>query len=276
MIPPLPLESSMPITVNCDCGHQFRVRDEYAGKKAQCPACGDPVMIPSGTFQPPTMNESPGDFPQMQGGGSPATFPGARRGGGQWFGGVNTGLFGLGRLSGLACVVIGLILVVFARGCESLSSDSAAAAQARYTLAQNEFTAEWEDDRNQLRDTIEDKQKELEDVETPAQADEIRKEIEDAQKNLEEKNEDEQRARRNKERGEWKELRRNSENAQLNRTLGSYWRELLFIMGTVVLVVGLLTVGFSGEKHERLVCLILIAIITISVFMGGISLSLGR
>lgn len=264
----------MPITVNCECGHQFRVRDEYAGKKAQCPACGEPVMIPLATFQSPMMNESPGDFPQYQGGPAPATFPGARRGG-AWFGNINSGLFGLGRLSGLACLLVGLLFVLLARGCDSLSTHSAAAAQARYTLAQNEFNAEWEDDRNELRDTIEDKQKELDDVETPAEADKLRKEIEEAQKDLDEKNEDEQRARRNKERGEWKELRRDAENAQLSRTLGQYWREFLFVLGTVILVVGLLTVGFAGEKHERLICLILIAIITISVYMGGISLRLG-
>ncbi len=138
----------MPITVNCDCGHQFRVRDEYAGKKAQCPACSGPVMIPSATFQPPVMNESPGDFPQLQAGGSPTTFPGARRMGGQWFGGINSGLFGLGRLSGLACLLMGLVLVLLARGCDALAVHSAAASQARYTLEQNKFDADWEDKEN--------------------------------------------------------------------------------------------------------------------------------
>jgi hypothetical protein len=39
----------------------------------------------------------------------------------------------------------------------------------------------------------------------------------------------------------------------------------------VILVVGLLTVGFGGEKHERLICLIMIAIITFSVYVGGLA-----
>lgn len=264
----------MPITVNCECGHQFRVRDEYAGKKAQCPACGDPVMIPASTFQSPAMNDSPSDFPPIQPSGSPATFPGARRGN-QWVGGLNTGLFGLGRMTGLACLLVGLIFVLLAKGCDSLSAHSAAISQAKYTLAQNEFNAEWEDSRAKWMETIEDKQKELDKAETPTESEKIREDIADAQKKLDEVNEDEQRARRSKERGEWKELKRDSENAQHNRTLSQFRWELLFVLGSLVLVVGLLIVGFAGEKHERLVCLVLIAIITISIYMGGISVRLG-
>ena len=38
----------MPIVVACDCGKQFRARDEDAGKRGRCPGCGQPVLIPSG------------------------------------------------------------------------------------------------------------------------------------------------------------------------------------------------------------------------------------
>jgi hypothetical protein len=37
----------MPITVACNCGKRFRVRDEHAGKRGKCPSCGAAVTIPA-------------------------------------------------------------------------------------------------------------------------------------------------------------------------------------------------------------------------------------
>ena len=50
----------MPIIVHCPCGAQFRVRDEYAGKKAQCPTCGEAVVIPTEADQTPSYVAAPG------------------------------------------------------------------------------------------------------------------------------------------------------------------------------------------------------------------------
>lgn len=36
----------MPIPVSCSCGKSFRVTDEYAGKRAKCPACGTGLTVP--------------------------------------------------------------------------------------------------------------------------------------------------------------------------------------------------------------------------------------
>ncbi len=36
----------MPLSTNCSCGKQLRVRDELAGKRVKCPACGQSVQIP--------------------------------------------------------------------------------------------------------------------------------------------------------------------------------------------------------------------------------------
>src|SRR5713226_4316941 len=43
----------MPITLKCGCGKQLKVRDELAGKRARCPACGTIVPVPSPTTQKP-------------------------------------------------------------------------------------------------------------------------------------------------------------------------------------------------------------------------------
>lgn len=262
----------MPITVNCPCGHQFRVREEYAGKKAQCPHCGEPVMIPT-VSDLPGAQESPGEFPQIP--TQPAaTFPsatGKRRSGNQWFAGLDTGLFGLGRLSGLACLLIGLIFVLMARGCDSLANRSAVAAMSRYNLAKNEFNDQWEDKRRELTDQIDQLQEELAEAETPTEVEDLRSRLDDAREALNEHDDDHQQALQNKERGDWKSLKRDARNAFDNNTLGQFWRELLFVIGTVILSVGLLTVGFTGEPHERRICLIMITIITFSIYVGGIA-----
>jgi len=54
----------MAITVTCpntDCNKVMRVKDEYAGRKAKCPACGMPMTIPVATEQasPPPEPEPP-------------------------------------------------------------------------------------------------------------------------------------------------------------------------------------------------------------------------
>src|SRR5262245_34993947 len=35
----------MPISVACACGHQFRAKDEFVGKRVKCPKCGQGVVI---------------------------------------------------------------------------------------------------------------------------------------------------------------------------------------------------------------------------------------
>src|SRR4051794_27375237 len=37
----------MAIQVSCQCGKQLRVKDEYAGRKGKCPACGGVIQIPA-------------------------------------------------------------------------------------------------------------------------------------------------------------------------------------------------------------------------------------
>ncbi|MGB2796583.1 MAG: hypothetical protein WBD52_11805, partial [Phycisphaerae bacterium] len=36
----------MPIAVRCACGKEYKFKDQYAGRRAKCPACGQVVRIP--------------------------------------------------------------------------------------------------------------------------------------------------------------------------------------------------------------------------------------
>jgi len=51
----------MPIQVSCNCGKTFAVKDEFAGRKAKCPGCGNVLTIPNGavTAPPPVMASPP-------------------------------------------------------------------------------------------------------------------------------------------------------------------------------------------------------------------------
>jgi hypothetical protein len=40
-------DSPMAILFNCVCGHHLKARDEMAGRRTMCPACGAPVGVPS-------------------------------------------------------------------------------------------------------------------------------------------------------------------------------------------------------------------------------------
>lgn len=54
----------MPIAVTCSgCSTSFSVKDEYAGKRAKCPKCGEPITIPATAGPADTVKMPPGAFP---------------------------------------------------------------------------------------------------------------------------------------------------------------------------------------------------------------------
>jgi hypothetical protein len=51
-------ERIVPISVACRCGKQFKVKDEHAGKRGKCPACGDLLVIPGPSADVPAARQS--------------------------------------------------------------------------------------------------------------------------------------------------------------------------------------------------------------------------
>jgi hypothetical protein len=45
------LERAMPISLKCSCGQSLRAKDELAGKKAKCPACGSIQNVPEPEYE---------------------------------------------------------------------------------------------------------------------------------------------------------------------------------------------------------------------------------
>ena len=51
-----------------------------------------------------------------------------------------------------------------------------------------------------------------------------------------------------------KDAREEAKNVGINNALNAYWFECMFVFGTMLLVIGLVTVGFTGEMAERILC----------------------
>jgi len=57
----------MPIIVKCKCGKNLRAKDEFAGKRFKCPACGTAVTVPSpGATVPASPTEAPKAAPSTE------------------------------------------------------------------------------------------------------------------------------------------------------------------------------------------------------------------
>ncbi len=168
-----------------------------------------------------------------------------------------------GQILGQPLLLVGLILVIFARGCDNLGVRMAAADKARSDLTQNRFGDEWEAKRLPLEEELD----QLRDKEKPTSKDrERRQEINEELSDLQDA---ERKERREKQRGEWRDLRIAARDASSYNRMWGMWREYGFIIGSVLLSVGLLACGFSGSGAERWICLILLAIILFSVYVGG-------
>lgn len=57
----------MPIIITCTCGKRFRAKDELAGKRTACPACGQPLTIGSQPNAEVVTNRDAQPHPKMSG-----------------------------------------------------------------------------------------------------------------------------------------------------------------------------------------------------------------
>lgn len=294
----------MSITVTCECGAEFRVRSEYAGKRTQCPTCGEILLIPT---PEDAIDESEYEVYDVDldeddahedaqsfdsGKAPPKRLKRRRRSSRPDLSGWLRGFSGFDRTSGIRLLFIGLSLVVFTRGCDAIAKRQVSRAQALLKLEQNAFDDEWSDDRSryetknaELRSQIEELRQQI--SEGVADATATNKTISDLQNTIDENSqriddlrEDEAEARAELERGRWLQMQRETRDAELELATGRYWHEWGFVIGTLLLTTGLLLLAFHGEPNERRVCLIMLAIITFSLYVGGFawldSLTLGR
>ena len=56
----------MSLEVTCQCGRRFHTKEEYAGKKAKCPGCGNVLLIPAQPLTPEAVYDLPSESPPLQ------------------------------------------------------------------------------------------------------------------------------------------------------------------------------------------------------------------
>jgi lysozyme family protein len=157
----------------------------------------------------------------------------------------------------------GLVLALLARGCDLLAKRSTDSATAQARVAQAQFDDPWTKQVSETQSRI----AALEEKENPTPAD--TKEIQDARASLRDLEKAKQKALRSFQNGTLRDVTVAARDAESAYLIGAYWREMFFVFGAVVLALGLLMVSWVAEGAERWVSLMMLAIITVSLFLGS-------
>lgn len=215
--------------VSCPNGHQIRVTDRHLGQLVKCPSCQSSFV--ANTTEPAAQDMA---FNEIDNGDAPLPTRGSK------------GLPAWSRLAALCnsfvgkpMLFMGLMLVILGRGCDATGMRSVSRSEAQYRQARMAFQLDWE----------------VKLTGNPQNADKLRQDMFAASAE--------------KESGEWKPMRESAMGALNYHRMWVFWYECLFIFGTLVLVLGVLTLAFTGQGAERWVAYIMIAIITFSIYVGG-------
>jgi len=190
--------------------------------------------------------------------------------------GPSEGLLGITVDMAKSMLVIGIVFVLLARGCDSLSNRKVSAAQASLKIAQSEFTEKWDgkaiDAAQDIRE-IEDKIKAEKKDDEPDKEDiegweKDLKELEDKAKEL---GDEKGKATQEFQEGDLRELQAAAGSARAYSDAGGWWREAFFLIGTLAVTLAVTSIGFQSTGPERVVSLIILAIITFSIYIGGIA-----
>jgi hypothetical protein len=166
------------------------------------------------------------------------------------------------RSRGYTLVMVGIVLVILARGCESIGSRNVNRLNAKASLAVADFEQDREEDRLEVQAKI--------DALREGELDEgARKKIEENTKKLDELRKEEIKDRAELEREDWNELRHAAATASFRNATWSYWREWLFLIGAICLAVGVVSMAVSGPGPERWIGLVILAIIVFGLFVVG-------
>jgi hypothetical protein len=243
---------------------------------------------PSST--PPSTASGP---PQFQSAVSETPRP-ARRGGGSnrsdGFHPLASGIY-----FGQPLLLLGLVLVLFSKGCDAIGNRYVARLNARVDYERTKFDQKWAEkeqnarhgiaDANDKIEELSDRLAEIRDMNPDDRTNDITTELENipnqqrdlretqskAQRELRGIERDKRKEQRELEADEWRDKLNDAELAVPSNRMWGYLREAMFMFGTVCLAVGLLAVGFTGQGAERWICLIMLAIITFSLYIGGVA-----
>jgi hypothetical protein len=232
------------------------VTEAHFGQRVSCPTCGEPFVVPElGRTTPSNTPLPPAGGPAGPGPDSPRWKPSLK------------GISGLPQgslLPGRFLLALGLTLVLLARGCDAIGQRAVQRAAAKSHQAQENFDFDWQTKEIKLQDLLS-----AEESQAAAKQDE--KQIADLKTKLSELAASKAKDRTKQEHGAWRDLENNARSATTTEQINAYWRELFFVFASILLAGGLLLVSWTAQGAERWVALVMLAIITISLYIGGIA-----
>ena len=166
------------------------------------------------------------------------------------------------RIVGIGLTAVGLLLVLAARGCDTLADRYTARVIALASVEQERFQQEWNSERRELEAEIE----RLNAKSPRSQSDQQLLLARETELQALDKNKGEE--QRSLSQGRWADLRAASATAADDNRAWGFWRSILFVFGTLVLVPGLLVVSFVGQGTERWICLAMLGVVVFSLYMG--------
>ncbi len=173
-------------------------------------------------------------------------------------------------LVGRPLLALGLLLVIIAQGCDTVGDRYADRLEARYQLARDQFSDEYQKERLEF----EDDKKKIQDNDN-LEGEMRRDRLEVVNEKLSDLRERETEKRRELEIGRWYKMRIASRDAQHNNRAWGFFRAIVFLFGSLVLTTGLMIVGFTGQGADRWICLAILLIIVISLYGGGLIIGVG-
>lgn len=215
------------------CKKKLTVDDTMVGRQVQCPACRNTFQVPAAPGAAAPTAPAPAPMPPQQ--------PMAPRPPRQPF--LPPGLGFTAVTFGKLMILFGLTVVIFARGCNGIQSRGVGRASAKLSEEKNDFEDRWDD---KMRPFLKDRTK--------------------MTSLSKEKADEEQRYRQS---SSWLKLMRSARDADVSRRILAYWMEWIFVIGSVLLGLGLLVVGFYGKGAERTACLVMLGILTFSIYVAG-------
>ena len=167
------------------------------------------------------------------------------------------------RSAGRGFVVLGVLIVLMSRGCDSLGVRKVARLQALAEIAESEFQRNWDRQKSDL----EDEQQALRERGNLNNIDQQRlNNLPEEMTKLDREQQEQQRALR---RGKWASYQIAAEDASSSNRTWAYWRQLGFLFGTMTLTIGLLFVTPTTEGPERWICLAMLTVILYSVYASN-------
>jgi len=173
----------------------------------------------------------------------------------------------LGKFIGQWMILFGLALVLLAKGCDATATSYADWYNARVEATRLSVEEKFAQEEAELTRDIEDILAIPDADRTNKQSVELSK-LRDRRDELQEERAQDLR-KLQAERLVGQEF--DARSANIAARQWRLWTQRVFTFGTLVLAIGLLAVGFTGSTGQRWICLIMLAVVLFSVYVGGMA-----